>query len=155
MPETALKIGEVARRAGVRVQTLHFYERTGLLPKPRRSSTDYRLYSRDAIDRVAFIKKAQQLGLTLEEIKDILGLKDHGVPPCRRVAELGERRLLALDAEIAKLRKFRSTLAAALPKWQKETVEERACAGQFCDLNEGLPVCPSLRGARKAAKGTR
>ncbi len=65
----ALKVGAVAKAAGVGVQTLHYYERLGLLPKPNRSAANYRLYGPEAIRRVRFIKKAQALGLTLEETK--------------------------------------------------------------------------------------
>jgi len=91
--EDLLKIGSVAKAAGVGVQTLHFYERSGLLPKPKRSAANYRLYAPEAVRRVRFIKKAQALGLTLEETKQILDLKDHGREPCRKVAELGEKHL--------------------------------------------------------------
>jgi DNA-binding transcriptional MerR regulator len=85
-----LKVGQVAAEVGVGVQTLHYDERLGLLPKPNRSAANYRLYSSEAVRRVRFIKKAQALGLTLEETKQILDLKDHGREPCRKVAELGE-----------------------------------------------------------------
>src|SRR5437588_6286022 len=70
-----LKVGQVAAEVGVGVQTLHYYERLGLLPKPNRSEANYRLYSPDAVRRVRFIKKAQALGLTLEETKQILDLR--------------------------------------------------------------------------------
>ncbi len=133
------KIGEVAERAGVRVQTLHFYERMGLVPKPKRSAANYRLYSSDAVKRVQFIKKAQAIGLTLEEIKDILDVKDHGKAPCRRVAEVAAERLEQIDSELARLRAFRRSLVAVLPQWQHDTAVERACAGEFCDLIERLP----------------
>ena len=74
MNEASLKVGEVAAQAGVGVQTLHYYERLGLLPKPKRSAGNYRLYSPDAVRRVRFIKKAQALGLNLQEIKEVLEL---------------------------------------------------------------------------------
>ncbi len=70
--EQTFKVGEVAEQAGVHVQTLHFYERMGRVPKPKRSAANYRLYSIDAVKRVQFIRKAQAISLTLEEIKDIL-----------------------------------------------------------------------------------
>lgn len=137
--ESQLRIGTIAKKAGVGVQTLHYYERIGLLPKPRRSSANYRLYAPDALRRVLFIKKAQAVGLTLDEIKDVLDVKDHGKAPCRRVAEVAEERLSEIDADLAKLRAFRRALVAVLPQWQKETAVERACAGEFCDLIERLP----------------
>lgn len=137
--ESELRIGTVAKKAGVGVQTLHFYEREGLLPKPKRSAANYRLYNSEALRRVLFIKKAQAVGLTLDEIRDVLDVKDHGKAPCRRVAEVAAERLEEIDAELAKLRAFRRALVAVLPQWQKETAAERKCAGEFCDLIERLP----------------
>ena len=137
--ELLLKVGAVAEAAGVGVQTLHYYERLGLLPKPQRSAANYRLYSSDAIRRVRFIKKAQTLGLTLEETKQILDLKEHGRAPCGKVAELGKKHFAEIDARIAHLREYRRLLGQALNDWRKENVTERKCAGEFCDLIERLP----------------
>lgn len=139
MAESHLKIGELAAHAGVGVQTLHYYERLGLLPKPGRTPSNYRLYPSAALRRVQFIKKAQGLGFALEEIKEILDLHDHGRAPCRRVADLGKKHLQEVDARIAALRAFRRSLAEVLPKWEKETSRQRQCAGEFCDLVERLP----------------
>lgn len=139
MQEFPLKVGELAERAEVGVQTLHYYERIGLLPKPNRSAANYRLYPPDALRRVQFIKKAQALGFTLEEIKEILGLREQGRAPCRCVADVGKKHLRELDARIAALQKFRRELAAVVPKWEKETSRQRKCAGEFCDLIERLP----------------
>jgi DNA-binding transcriptional MerR regulator len=139
MRDDSLKVGAVAKAAGVGVQTLHYYERLGLLPKPQRSTANYRLYSSTAIRRVKFIKKAQAIGLTLEETKRILDLKEHGRAPCSKVAELGGRHLLEIDARLAQLRKYRRALADALNDWRKENTTERECAGEFCDLIERLP----------------
>lgn len=136
--KSPLKAGELAERAGVGVQTLHYYERLGLLPKPGRSASNYRLYRADALRRVQFIKKAQALGFTLEEIKGIIGLRERGRAPCRRVADVARQHLREVDARIAALREFRKSLAAVVPKWEQETSQQRACAGEFCDLIEQL-----------------
>ncbi|MCA1605139.1 MAG: MerR family transcriptional regulator, partial [Acidobacteria bacterium] len=64
-----MKAGELARNVGINVQTLHYYERIGLLPRPERSAANYRIYSDAALRRVQFIKKAQATGFTLAEIK--------------------------------------------------------------------------------------
>jgi DNA-binding transcriptional MerR regulator len=138
MASHLVKAGEVAEQAGVGVQTLHFYERSGLLPKPKRSAANYRLYSPEFVRRVQFIKKAQAFGFTLEEIRDILDLKDHGKAPCRRVAQIAGERLREIEAELAKWRGFRRALGAALPQWERETAVQRVCAGEFCDLIERL-----------------
>ena len=143
MAQSLLKIGELADRAGVGVQTIHYYERLGLLPKPDRSAANYRLYRSDSLRRVQFIKKAQALGFTLEEIKEILDLREHGSDPCRCVADVGKQHLQEVDARIAALQKFRRELAAVVPQWEKATSRQRKCAGEFCDLIERLPQVPS------------
>ncbi len=134
-----LKVGAVAKAAGVGVQTLHYYERLGLLPKPQRSTANYRLYWPEAIRRVQFIKKAQAIGLTLEETKQILDLKGRGRAPCHQVVELGQRHLREIDARLAQLRAFHERLAKSVSEWQKKDKPRRACAGEFCDLIERLP----------------
>ena len=140
MSEQHLKIGAVAKAAGVGVQTLHYYERLGLLPKPERSAANYRLYSPAVVRRVQFIKKAQAIGMTLEETKQVLDLKDHGREPCRQVADLGEKHLREIDTRLKQLRTYRDALARSVSAWRKENLSERHCAGEFCDLIERLSV---------------
>jgi DNA-binding transcriptional MerR regulator len=135
----SMKVGDLAAQAGIGVQTLHYYERLGLLPKPERSSANYRLYAPEALRRVQFIKKAQAVGFTLEEIEQILAFQRVGAVRCRGVTELGEKRLRELDAQLKTLQIFRQSLADALPKWKKATASRRRCAGEFCDLIESLP----------------
>ncbi|PYL62757.1 MAG: heavy metal-responsive transcriptional regulator [Verrucomicrobia bacterium] len=142
--QDSLKAGAVAKAAGVGVQTLHYYERLGLLQKPKRSATNYRLYAPEVIRRVQFIKKAQAIGMTLEETKQILDLKDHGREPCRQVAELGKKHLREINARLAQLRAYRRALAKSVSAWRKENLSERHCAGEFCDLIERLPIGRNL-----------
>jgi DNA-binding transcriptional MerR regulator len=137
--EDSLKVGEVAEAAGVGVQTLHYYERIGLLAKPQRSATNYRIYSPEAIRRVRFIKKAQAIGLTLEETKQILDLKDHGRAPCHRVVDLGQKHLREIEARLTQLRAFHRLLARSVNEWAKDDRPGGTCAGEFCDLIERLP----------------
>ena len=153
-PEPLLKVGELAARAGVGVQTLHYYERLGLLPKPNRSSANYRLYPPASLRQVQFIKKAQALGFTLEEIKEVLGLRERGRAPCRCVADVARKHLREMDTRIAALREFRKSLAAVVPRWEKETAGQRRCAGEFCDLIEQLTVSEPApaAGAKKIKK---
>lgn len=70
-----LKIGEVADRAGVNLQTIRYYEREGLLPEPPRLASGYRMFPQDAVQQVRFIKRAQELGFTLAEIKELMALR--------------------------------------------------------------------------------
>ena len=109
------------------------------MQKPKRSEANYRLYSPEAIRRVGFIKKAQAVGLTLEETKEILNLKDHGRAPCHRVVELGQKHLQEIKARLSQLRAFHRLLARSVGEWGKDDRPGRVCAGEFCDLIERLP----------------
>lgn len=104
-----LRIGEVAARARVNVQTLRYYERIGLLPEPRRLSSGYRAYPPGAVRTVRFVKRAQALGFTLTEIRSLLRLsgRDDGCAETRALADL---RIARLDDEIAELRATRDGL---------------------------------------------
>lgn len=144
-----LKVGDLATKVGVGVQTLHYYERLGLVPEAGRSAANYRFYSIEALRRVRFIKKAQAVGFTLVEVKEILGLQKSGGLRCHRVTEIGERRLCEIDAQLASLKAFRQSLATALPKWKKATARRKACAGEFCDLIERLPDGGAFKWLRK------
>src|SRR6266436_2177993 len=119
--ELELHVGSIARKTGVGVQTLHYYERINLLPKPARSEANYRLYSADVVRRVTFIKKAQTVSFTLAEIKEILELKSHGRSPCVKVTELREQHLREIDTRIAQLRIYRRAVAQSLSSWREKT----------------------------------
>ena len=88
-----LRVGEVARRSGVGIETLRFYERSGLLDRPARTESGYRLYGEDVLERLDFIKRAQTLGFTLDEIKRVIAEKRAGQTPCAEVREIVRRRL--------------------------------------------------------------
>ncbi len=110
-PQTpSLTIGAVARRAGVAIDTIRYYEREGLLPEPSRRASGYRSYDETAIARLRFIRRAKELGFTLEEIRDLLALSSDrrgGVKAVRKRAEL---RLARIDARIAELMRIRGGL---------------------------------------------
>jgi DNA-binding transcriptional MerR regulator len=112
------------------VQTLHYYERLGLLPKPHRSTANYRLYSSDAIRRVKFIRKAKAIGLTLEETKQISPFERTRSRSLRQ-GRRARRKTLAgnLICVLLSWRQYRRALADALGDWQKENTTERECAG--------------------------
>ncbi|HSH38625.1 MAG TPA: MerR family transcriptional regulator [Chthoniobacterales bacterium] len=135
-----VKVGALAAQAGVRVQTLRFYEDLGLLPKARRSLSNHRLYSSEVFRRVQFIKKAQALGFSLDEIKEIFVCQQRGGGRCRCVLQLGESRLRELESQLEVLQGFRQLLTEVLPKWRKKAKSRASCAGEFCDLLEELPA---------------
>ncbi len=107
---TGLKVGEVAKQAGVNLQTVHYYERRGLLPSPPRTGSNYRAYPDDAVLRVRFIKRAQELGFTLREIKELLSLKAAPRTRCADVRERAEAKVQDVDARVRTLQAMRRAL---------------------------------------------
>src|SRR5215510_4168147 len=102
-----LRVGEVARLSGVGIETLRFYERSGLLDRPARTESGYRLYKEDVLERLDFIKRAQTLGFTLDELGRVIAEKRAGQTPCAKVREIVRRRLQELDERIAQMRSYR------------------------------------------------
>lgn len=115
---SGLRIGEVARKAGVSTSTIRYYERAGLMPKPARSGAGYRLYAGRAVDELVFLRRAQAIGFSLEEIRGLLTLSRGGIAPCARVMSLAETHLTQVDERIRQLQSFRECLAAALDGWR-------------------------------------
>ncbi len=112
--QAGLTIAEVAAGAGVRPDTLRYYERTGLVPPPPRTTGAHRRYPEATVDRLRFIRGAQRLGLRLAEIKDLLAVRDTGVCPCEPAEDLLRRHLAEIDAELARLTELRTEVAAML-----------------------------------------
>jgi MerR family mercuric resistance operon transcriptional regulator len=101
-------IGGVARAAGVNVETVRYYQRTGLVPVPKRVFGSFREYPPQIVTRVRFIKRAQQLGFTLAEVKNLLALEDGR--SCRKAQSLAVMKLETIEARIADLNHMRRTL---------------------------------------------
>lgn len=109
--ETQFSIGQLAKRAGVRVDTVRYYERRGLLPAADRLPTGYRVYSADSARRLGFVRHAQELGFTLEEIRELLALRVDRRRSCADVRELAMAKLATIDAKLESLRRIRGALA--------------------------------------------
>jgi Hg(II)-responsive transcriptional regulator len=105
-----MRTSELAKRSGVNVQTLRYYERRGLLAAPPRSGSGYRAYPSDAVRVVRFVKRAQQLGFTLDEIEELMHLADGGPDNCESARTVAAARLSDLDSKIADLRRMRDSL---------------------------------------------
>jgi DNA-binding transcriptional MerR regulator len=127
-----LRIGEVAEATGISVEALRFYERRGLLGRPARTASGYRAYDEGVLERLAFIKRAQAIGFSLDEITEILEMRGRGEAPCVEVREAARRKLAELDARLRELRRYRNELARTLEDWDERGIEE----GQFCGLIE-------------------
>jgi DNA-binding transcriptional MerR regulator len=107
-----MRIGELAHRVGVNPKTIRFYEDRGLLPDPARLPSGYRDYGPEDETRLAFIKAAQRLGLSLNEIGEILSFKERGERPCGYVLSVLEAQLADMDRRIGELVRLRAELVA-------------------------------------------
>ena len=112
MPMTTgnqLTIGRLAKRAAVGIDTVRFYERRGLLPNPERTPAGYRLYPESIVDRIRFIRRAKDLGFSLDEVESLLDLHDHGGRKSA-VKALAKKKLAEIDARIEDLARIRDVL---------------------------------------------
>ena len=131
-----LKIGDVSKRSGIGVEALRFYEKSGLLDKPSRTYSGYRVYGEDVLERLAFIKQAQALGFSLDEIRQIIDDARKGQSPCDEVREIVRHRMEELDARLRELHRYRNELKATLEEWDKIG----RAPGHICGLIEGSGV---------------
>ena len=124
-----LRSGELALLAGVSRDTLRHYERQGLLPAPQRSANGYRRYPPQALARVRLVRAALGIGFTVEELREILSDRDHGLAPCHRVHALAVEKALALELQIAELQRLHRSLQAAIRAWSR-TLKSTAPGGR-------------------------
>ncbi len=126
-----MRIGELASRTGVTTKTIRFWESSGLLADPARTSSGYRDYGPDVIDRLEFIRHAQTAGLTLEEIRQVLAISDGGRPPCEHVGELIRRHLVDLDQRIRELADTRRRLRHLA---KRAVEQDPAACERYCSI---------------------
>ncbi len=105
-----MSVAQVAAAVGVRPDTIRYYERSGLLPSPPRTSGAHRRYGEDVIDRLRFIQGAQRLGLRLRDIATLLDVRDTGSCPCEPAEQLLRKRIDEVDAELTRLNALRADL---------------------------------------------
>lgn len=111
-------IGEVARETETSIDTVRFYEKMGLLEKPARSEGGFRIYSKETIEKLRFIRKAQALGLTLGEIKGIMQCSKEGLRPCcDLVRSLFTKKITEFESKIKELQKMKRGLESLLSQW--------------------------------------
>ncbi|MDP6345086.1 MAG: helix-turn-helix domain-containing protein [Alphaproteobacteria bacterium] len=104
-------IGAVSRRTGCPIETIRYYEKIALLPKPARTAGGHRLYRKGEVERLSFILRCRQLGFAIDEIRALLDLVDGGENSCTAVKAITEERLVDVRRKIADLRKLEGTLA--------------------------------------------
>ncbi|MEO8661050.1 MAG: heavy metal-responsive transcriptional regulator [Bryobacteraceae bacterium] len=127
-----LTIGRLAERGGVNLETVRYYEREGLMPPPPRNPSGHRTYSPSAVRRLRFIRRCQELGFSLYEIKELLALRSDPEQPCAEVIRQIDGKTAEVERRIAQLR----TIHRALRRLQDSC--EGACHVSDCPILESL-----------------
>jgi MerR family mercuric resistance operon transcriptional regulator len=130
-----LTIGRLSAASGCKIETIRFYERSGVLPAPPRTEGGHRVYAEDHLRRLTFIRRARELGFTLDEVRALLALADREGRTCAEVRDLTMRHLRDVRAKLADLRRLERVLAATVA----------GCEG------EDVPECPVLDALRRPA----
>lgn len=122
-------IGQVTSLSGIAIRTIRYYESLGLIKSSGRTEGGFRQFSVDVLTRLAFIKRAQSLGLSLEEIGDILAVYDQGEPPCGEIKEKLLEKLAQIDGQIAQLLTLRAQIRELLAGWhhKSDQQEDKIC----------------------------
>ncbi len=132
-----MRVGELAAHFGLNPKTIRYYEEIGLLPRAERSESGYRLYDERDVERLGFIRRAKTLGLSLDEIRDILSVQQTGEPPCGQVLDLIDMKISVIDQRMAELQVFRAELATLRTTWTDEDERLRRAATPAC-------ICPII-----------
>lgn len=109
--ESGIRRGELARVTGCNIETIRYYEKTGMLPDPPRTFAGYRAYSRDHVTRLRFIMRARKLGFAMDDIRGLLGLGDRAAPTCAEVKARTERHLADVREKITDLQRIEAVLS--------------------------------------------
>jgi DNA-binding transcriptional MerR regulator len=141
---TAAKIGRVAQETGLSIDAIRFYEKQGLLNRSPRTEGGFRLFGSDEIQRLRFVRTAQQLGFSLREIRELLILRADHVPACSHVKELLNQKLDAVEQKIMELKTLEHSLKLALRKCNRSLK---------CTAHSHEECCPVLEEISRAAKG--
>lgn len=131
-PPIHLTIGQLARQGGVHLETIRYYERRGLIPRPPRTGAGYRLFPLETVRRVAFIKRAQALGFSLREIKDLLALRARSDATCDNVAARAAAKIGDIDAKLQHLTAMRRALTGLIASCRRR------------DASAACPILDSL-----------
>ena len=136
--DQSLKIGEVARATGLSVDAIRFYQKERLLSPRTRTEGGFRLFGADAIQTLRFIRKSQDLGFSLGDIRQLLYLQDGNGEACSHVRDLLEQKLTAVRGKISELRRLESKLKVGLRKCNRESKPRRECLDRHCPVLEEL-----------------
>lgn len=120
-------VGQIAKKADLNIETLRYYEKIKLMPKPKRKESRYRFYTEDDLTRLLFIKRAKELGFTLKEIGELLSIKIDSEAKCGDVKHLAENKISDIDGRIADLKKIKNELAKLVQLCKDEKLTKDDC----------------------------
>ncbi|WP_225207617.1 MerR family transcriptional regulator [Novosphingobium huizhouense] len=119
-----MKISEMAAATATNIETVRYYEKIGLLPAPARTGANYRSYGSDHLARLSFIRRARDLGFTLDQVRELLGLSDHRDRSCAAVDAIANTHLAEIDRKIADLQAMRGELSRMIGDCRQGTVAD-------------------------------
>lgn len=119
-----LSIGELSRKTGVKIPTIRYYEQTGLVTPPERTAGNQRRYSNTELDRLTFLKHARELGLSIDDIRELLDLSTHPEQPCTNANRIAENHLAHIRDKIAKLQQLEAELHRIATGCHSERIED-------------------------------
>jgi Hg(II)-responsive transcriptional regulator len=122
-----LKVGEIAKKIGVNVETLRFYEKIKIMPQPKRMESRYRIYDELDLKRLLFIKRAKELGFTLKEIKELLNIKIESTATCGDVKHLAEHKLTDIEERIKDLKSIKNVIVKLVNQCVCEELSTDEC----------------------------
>ena len=124
MEASSLSVGDLARATGTKVETIRYYERTGLLPPPPRTGGNYRAYGAEHLARLSFVRRARDLGFSIGQVRALLGLADQRERSCEAVDAIAREHLAEVDRKLAGLAALRRELASLIGQCRRGTVAE-------------------------------
>jgi Cu(I)-responsive transcriptional regulator len=119
-----MKIGDLARATGTKVETIRYYEAEGLIPPPARSGSNYRIYEPAHLDRLSFIRRSRDLGFTLDQVRTLLRLADDRDAPCAEVDAITTAHVVEIDRKLADLQALRGELVRRLESCSGSTIAD-------------------------------
>jgi DNA-binding transcriptional MerR regulator len=147
-PNTPWRIGQLAKAAGVSADTLRHYERKGLLGTPGRLPNGYRCYAPETLQRVILVRRALSIGFGLDELSEVLQVRDQGGAPCRRVRDLAAQKLADVEAQLADILALRVELRSTLRAWDSRLAQHQP--GSRSGLLEALAANTNHKPLRSA-----
>ena len=132
-----LTIGQLANKAGVNIDTIRYYEKQGLIPKPSRRESGYRQYSEDSVKRILFIKRAKELGFSLKEISELLSLRLDSRTKCGDVKKRADIKIAEIQGKIEALKRMRAALVRLVKACEENKQAGECPILEALDMNEG------------------